>query len=205
MFVPCTALLYEQNSNKIVHKSIEHFLCNPSDFFSDDALSCLWIIFTNSVFQVPAQKIVRGIEILGIGWPGLTWNESVPWEVMPEVFEKWKWITTSFQTTTWNRTLEYLRHNFSWDRLISHQTDNLWLSYSQDPNPPVYFLGEYLKDKVFENNPQTREDIIRKESRQIAQEILNRVVDNFIVRVTGVLSYSSGMHGTNIVVMTEKV
>ena len=35
-------------------------------------------------------KIVRQVEILGIGWPGvigLTRNESVPWEVMPEVFK----------------------------------------------------------------------------------------------------------------------
>ena len=78
------------SNNKIVHNSIEHFLCNQCDFFSDDVLSCLWIVFTNSVFQVPPQKIVRRVEILGIGWPGvigLTWNESVPWEVMPEVFK----------------------------------------------------------------------------------------------------------------------
>ena len=41
MFVPCTALLYEQNSNnKIVQDFIEHFLCNPPDFFSDDVLYC---------------------------------------------------------------------------------------------------------------------------------------------------------------------
>ena len=33
---------YSSNSNiKIVHNSIEHFLWNPSDFFSDDYLSCL--------------------------------------------------------------------------------------------------------------------------------------------------------------------
>ena len=29
------------SNNQIVHNSIEHFLCNPSDFFSDDVLSCL--------------------------------------------------------------------------------------------------------------------------------------------------------------------
>ena len=28
-------------NNKIIHNSVEHFLCNPSDFFSDDVLSCL--------------------------------------------------------------------------------------------------------------------------------------------------------------------
>ena len=100
---------------------------------------------------------------------------------------------------------EYLRHNVPWDRLISSQTDNPWPSYSQDLNPPDYFRRGYLKDRVCENNPQTREDIIRKEIRQIAQEMLNRVVDNFIVWVVAVLSYSSAVHGTNIVLITEKV
>ena len=55
--------------------------------------------------------------------------------------------TTSFQTTT---TLEYLRHNFPWDRLMSCETDNPWSSYSQDLNSPDYFLRgtwktEFLK------------------------------------------------------------
>ena len=39
-----------------------------------------------------------------------------------------------------NRTLEYLRHKFPWDRLISRQTDNPWSSYPQDLNPRDYFL-----------------------------------------------------------------
>ena len=80
---------HRSNSNiKIVHNSIDHFLWNPSDFSSDDVLSCLWIVFTN--FYVPLQKIVRRVEVLGIGWPqviGLTQNESVPWKVLPEVFK----------------------------------------------------------------------------------------------------------------------
>ena len=62
------------------------------------------------------------------------------------LFEKWG--TTSFQTTTLNRTLEYLRHNFPWDRLISRQTDSPWSSYSQDLNPSDHFLRGYLKDRV---------------------------------------------------------
>ena len=106
-----------------------------------------------------------------------------------------------------NRTLEYLRHNFPWDRLISCQTDNPWPSYSQDRNPPDYFLGggEYLKDKVCEKNPQTRKDIIRREIRWIPQELLNGVVGNFNVWVATVLPYSSAVPGTNIVLITEKV
>ena len=104
-----------------------------------------------------------------------------------------------------NRTLEYLRHNFPWDRLISRQIEIPWPSYSQDLNSPDYFLRGNLKDRVCENNPQSREDIIRKEIGRIAQEMLNRAVDNFIVRVAAVLSYSSAVYGTNIVLITEKV
>ena len=102
-----------------------------------------------------------------------------------------------------NRTLECLRHNFPWDRLISHQTDNPWPSYSQDLDPPDFFLNGYLKDRVCENNRQTRGDIIKREIRWIPQKMLNRVVDNFYVRVAAVLSYSSTVHGTNIEFITE--
>ena len=80
-----------------------------------------------------------------------------------------------------------------------------WPSYSQDLNPPDYSLRGYLEDQVCENNPWTREDSIRREIRQISQEMLNRVVDNCNVRVAAVLSYSSAVHGTNIVLITEKI
>ena len=102
------------------------------------------------------------VEILGKGWPvviGLMRNESVPWEVIPEVFKC-----------------------------------------------SVLFQGarEYLKSGVCENNPQTRKDIIRKEIRRIPQAILNRVVDNFNVRFAVVLSYTSVVHGVNIVLLLKK-
>ena len=103
-----------------------------------------------------------------------------------------------------NRTDEHLRHNFPWDRLTLHQTDNPRPSYSQDLNPPDYFLREYLKDRVCENNPQTREDFIKRKIGRIPQEMLNRVVNNFNVRLAAVLSYSSVVHGTNIILITEK-
>ena len=86
---------HSSNSNiKIFHNSIGHFLWNLSDSFSDDVLSCLGIVFRKSVFQLPPQKIVRWVEILGIGWSGLIGlmqNESVPWEVMPKVFKCSVW------------------------------------------------------------------------------------------------------------------
>ena len=159
------AAVWQHSSNwniKIVDNSIEHFLLSPSDFSSDDVLSCLWILFTNCLSVTPSEYFS-------------------------------------------NRTLEYLRHNFSWDRHISRQTDNSWAFYSQDLNPPYYVLKGELKDRVCENKPETREDITKKEIRQIPQEMLNRVMDNFNVRVAAVLSYSNSVHGTNIVLITEKV
>ena len=138
------AAVWQHSSNSniiIVHNSIEHFLWNPSDFFFDDVLSCLWIVFTNSVFQVPPQKIVRRVEILGIGWPGvigLTWNESVPWEVMPEVF---KCSVQEMRRHLISRA-NHLNNSCvtSHETLILHQTNNPWPSHSQDLNRPDYFL-----------------------------------------------------------------
>ena len=62
-----------------------------------------------------------------------------------------------------------------------------------------------MKNRVCENNPRTREDIIRREIRRILLEMLGRVVDNVNVQVAAVLSYSSVVHGTSIVFITEKV
>ena len=61
-----------------------------------------------------------------------------------------------------------------------------------------------MKNRICENNPQTREDIIRREIRRIPLEMLNRAVDNFNVLVA-MLSYSSAVHRTNIELITEKV
>ena len=112
---------------KIVHNSIEHFLWNPSDFFSDDVLSCLWIVFTNFVFQVLSQNIVSRVEILGIAWPGvigLMRTESVPWEVLSEVSNVLLCLRNEAPSHFSNRTLQYLRHNFPWDRLVLRKTNN---------------------------------------------------------------------------------
>ena len=80
MFVPCTALLHHSTAAtlniKIVHNLIEHLLWNPSNFFSNDVLSYLWIVFTNSVFQVHStpessqkswdlgNRMVRGYQLV---------------------------------------------------------------------------------------------------------------------------------------------
>ena len=115
----------------LIHNSIEHFLWNPSDFSSDvvfEKLCCLWIVFINSVFQVPPQKIVRGVEIWGIGWPGvigLTRNESIPWEVLPEVFKssvramRWHPILLNHHSVHINASLPSQCRN----KLSSHHLD----------------------------------------------------------------------------------
>ena len=122
-------------------------------------------------------------------WFDVKW--VIPWEAMPEVFKC---------------SVREMRHYLISNPHLEQntwipQTDNPWPSYLQDLNPPDYFLRGCLKDRVCENNPQTRQDIITKEIRRVAQEMLHRVVDNFIVRVAAVLSYSNAVHGTNIVLL----
>ena len=134
---------HSSNSNfKIVHNSIGRFLWNPSDFTPDDVLSCLWIVFTNSVFQVAfsenshvgwylGNRMARGYQF-DAKWVCPMGNYA--WAI--QVFSSRNEAPPHFS----NWTLEYLERNFPWDRLILHQTDNPWPSYSQDLKPPDYFL-----------------------------------------------------------------
>ena len=95
--------------------------------------------------------------------------------------------------------------------ITSHGTDSFRVKPITPGHPipkisthlTIFWGGIFLKDRVCENNPQTKGDVIRKEIRQIAQEMLNRVVNNFIVQVAAVLSYSSMVYGTNIVLIIE--
>ena len=70
LFVSCTALLYDSTVTTRTLKLSATLLSISCEIrlisFSDEVLSCLWIVFTNSTFQVPPQKIVRRVEILGI-------------------------------------------------------------------------------------------------------------------------------------------
>ena len=56
---------HSSNSNiKIVHNSIEYFLWNPSDSFSDDALSCLWIFFHKlCLLSTPSENSQAGWDL----------------------------------------------------------------------------------------------------------------------------------------------
>ena len=93
MSVPCTALLYNSTAATRTLKlsttllSISCGIRLISFLMMSSLVSGL---LSQTVFEVPPQKIVRRVEILGIGWLGFTgfaWNVSVPWEVMPEVLK----------------------------------------------------------------------------------------------------------------------
>ena len=123
------AVVWQHSSNsniKIVHKSIEHFLWNPSDFSSDEVLSCLWIVFTNCLSGTPSENSQMGWDLGNrIAWGyQFDGNWISPMEVMPEVFKcsvrEMRWVYCSRNEAPpyfLNRTLEYLRHNSPWDRL----------------------------------------------------------------------------------------
>ena len=91
---------------------------------------------------------------------------------------------------TSNVSLEYLCRYFPGDRLISCRTDNRWSAHSPDLSPPDLFLWGYLKERVYDNNLQTIDALkenIRREIRRIPREMLDRVINNFNVRVATVI------------------
>ena len=89
-----------------------------------------------------------------------------------------------------NCTLQYLRQYFLGDRLISRRTDNPWPLYSPDLTSLDYFLSDYLKERVSEDNPDTIERLkknIKREIRSIPNDVLERVMDNFNVSVANII------------------
>ena len=105
----------------------------------------------------------------------------------------------------WNRRLEYFRHNFSWDTLILHQTDNPQPSYSQDLNPTDYFLRGYQKDRVLK--------IIHRHKRTSSAEKSDEFHKKCSIELWTMLRFelllcchtAATVYGTNIVLINEKV
>ena len=106
MFDPCTALLYDSTAATRTLKLSTTLLsisCGIRliSLLMMSSLVCGLFSQTLSFSYVP-QKIVRWVETLGIGWPGvidLMQNESVPLEVMPAIFkcsvQEMRWPLTS--------------------------------------------------------------------------------------------------------------
>ena len=86
---------------------------------------------------------------------------------------------------TTNDSLAWLRERFK-DRLISRKCEIEWAVHSPDLNPPYFYLWGYLKDNVYENNPQTIGELkaaITAKIREIPKEECVRVIDNFARRM----------------------
>jgi hypothetical protein len=84
-----------------------------------------------------------------------------------------------------NDSLARLRERFK-DRLIIRKCEIEWAAHSPDLNPPYFYLWGYLKDNVYENNPQTIGELkaaITAMIREIPKEECVRVIDNFARRM----------------------
>ena len=86
LFVPCTSLLYDSTAaTRILKLSTTPLsMWNPSDLMMS-SLVCGLFFFQTLSFRYPLRKYLGGLRSWGDR--GLTQNESVPWEVMPEVFK----------------------------------------------------------------------------------------------------------------------
>ena len=95
---------------------------------------------------------------------------------------------------TANITLEWLDQRFP-DRLISRRRDPEWPPHSPDLNTPDFHLWGLLKDKVYQNNPQTIAELklaITQNICAIKREECDRVIDNFACRLLECLRSNGG-------------
>ena len=95
---------------------------------------------------------------------------------------------------TSNHTLDWLRERFQ-ERLISRKCDVEWAPHSPDLNPPDFYLWGYLKDNVYQNNPQTIGELkaaIAAKIREIPREECVRVIDNFVQQMQVCLQRRGG-------------
>jgi len=76
-----------------------------------------------------------------------------------------------------------------------------WPAYSPDLNPCDFYLWGYLKDKVYQTNPKTIEDLeaaIHRETEAISVETLAKVIENFQLRLRHIIA-AGGAPFENIV------
>ena len=109
----------------------------------------------------------------------------------------------NFSATHFSNRTEHLNTS----GIASNETDSfcvkpITLAILFPRSQPAWPFSEGVpEDRVCGKNPQTKEDIIRREIRWISQEMVNRVVDNFNVRIAAVLLYSSvgawSVHSSN--------
>lgn len=107
-----------------------------------------------------------------------------------EIMESWfqQDGATAHTATT---TLNYLESIFA-NRIIS---SGIWPARSPDLTPPDYYLWGALKGKVYENNPQTINDLkteIVDKIQQISPDIILKVFANMERRITTCLEARGG-------------
>ena len=208
-FVPCTALLYDSTAAIWTLKLSTAPLSISCGIHLMSSLVCG--LFSRTLFfRYPPSENSH------VGWDlGNRMTRSYRFDakwVCPMGSYAWGIQVFSSKTEAAphfsNRALEYFTRNLHFASLNDSFCTKLITPGHHIPKISICLTicwGGYLKDKVCENNPHTRKAIIKREIKWIPQEMLNGAVDNFNVRVASVLSYSSAVHGTNIVFITKEV
>ena len=90
--------------------------------------------------------------------------------------------------------MDWLKSHFG-ECLISRRANTEWSPHSPDLNPPDFFLWGFLKDKIYQNNPQTIQALktaITANIQTISQDECVRVINNFARRIQECLRLDGG-------------
>ncbi|XP_045504404.1 uncharacterized protein LOC123701036 [Colias croceus] len=101
---------------------------------------------------------------------------------------------------TTNNSIEALHQLFP-EKVISRRGDIEWPPRSPDLTPPDFFLWGYLKSNVYENSPQTLNDLktnIREKIASIDRPLLQKVFRNFHQRLEE-CQHRNGRHLNDVI------
>ena len=185
MFVPCTVLLYDSTAATQTIKLSTTLLSISRairliSFLVMSSLVCG--LFSQTLpFRSPLENSQAGWDIGNRMARGYRFD--VKW-VCP--MGSYAWSIQVFCSGWWFQMRWCLisrTGHLNTSGITSHGTDSFHVK-PMTPGHPIPKISTCLTIFwVCENNPQTREDIIRKEIKRIAQEMLYRIVDNFVARV----------------------
>ena len=155
--MPITSTCFQGITSYLVHINFSLWMIIPQSFHLAGQMGRLSCSLQN-VFQMTplvlqahlqaAHEIVNDMTVvLRKFWAARGWRRTITRD------EQWFQQDGATPHISSN-TLLWLRQRFE-DRLISRRCDTEWASHLPDLNPPDFYLWGYVKDRVYENNPQT--------------------------------------------------
>ena len=116
--------------------------------------NCLRIVLVHIILEISPQIKIWGVQVWWMRYVAVLMTFWASLGRRRGIDRDEQWFRQDRGHPHTNDSLAWLRERFK-DRLIIRKCEIEWAAHSPDLNPPYFYLWGYLKDNVYENNPQT--------------------------------------------------